>query len=84
MVKENQQIEKEKTPLQEAKRIGKVDDSKVYKVASGTGFYISKEGHIITNHHLINGCEKVKVHKKGISDQAIIVAVDRVNDLINI
>ncbi len=56
-------------------------ETKVYKVASGSGFFISKQGHIMTNHHVIEGCEKVRAHKKGVSDEAIIVAADRVNDL---
>jgi len=36
-----------------------------YKVASGTGFYVSDQGHIITNHHVIDGCKNMKVHSKG-------------------
>jgi hypothetical protein len=36
-----------------------------YKVASGTGFYVSDQGHIITNLHVIDGCKNMKVHSKG-------------------
>ena len=52
-----------------------------YKVASGTGFYISKLGHLITNHHVIEGCERIKAHRKGVAQEATIIAVDRLNDL---
>lgn len=72
--KETEEKPKQKVPAEPK-------ETKVFKVASGSGFYISEEGHIMTNHHVIEGCEKVRAHKKGISDEAIIVAVDRVNDL---
>ena len=52
-----------------------------YKVASGTGFYISTLGHLVTNHHVIEGCKKVKAHRKGVAQEATIIAVDRLNDL---
>jgi S1-C subfamily serine protease len=54
---------------------------KLYKVSSGTGFFLSKEGHIVTNHHVIEGCENAKVHKKGEIYKTVLVADDKANDL---
>ena len=53
----------------------------MYKVSSGTGFFLSKEGHIVTNHHVIEGCENAKVHKKGEIYKTVLVADDKANDL---
>lgn len=52
-----------------------------YKVASGTGFYVSSQGHIITNHHVIDGCKDMKVHSKGKVIETIKIADDIRNDL---
>ena len=52
-----------------------------YNVASGTGFYISDVGHIITNHHVIDGCKDIKVHSKGEVLSTLKIADDRQNDL---
>ncbi len=52
-----------------------------YKVASGSGFYVSSQGHIITNYHVISGCTDMKVHSKGNVLQTIKIAEDRRNDL---
>ena len=52
-----------------------------YKVASGTGFYVSSQGHIITNHHVIDGCKDMKVHSKGKVLETIKIADDARNDL---
>ena len=49
--------------------------------ASGSGFYVSKVGHIITNNHVIKGCESVKVHLQGEVLNAKILSKDVVNDL---
>ena len=57
----------------------KSDDT--YKVASGTGFYVSSQGHIITNHHVIDGCKDMKVHSKGKVLETIKIADDARNDL---
>ena len=51
------------------------------RVASGSGFYISSDGHIMTNFHVVRGCKKVKAHSKGKSQDATIIATDKVNDL---
>ncbi|MDB3930235.1 serine protease [Paracoccaceae bacterium] len=52
-----------------------------YKVASGTGFYVSDTGPIITNHHVIDGCKDMKVHSKGNVLETTKISEDRRNDL---
>ncbi len=49
--------------------------------ASGSGFIVSKSGHIITNNHVIDGCNEVKVHYNGDQYKASILAKDEYNDL---
>ena len=67
------------TPKPKVIEIDQLD--KTYKVASGTGFYVSNEGHIITNHHVIDGCRDMKVHSKGKILETIKIADDARNDL---
>ena len=31
-------------------------------VASGTGFYVSEYGHLVTNNHVVQGCNEIKIH----------------------
>ena len=50
-------------------------------VASGTGFAINEEGSIITNNHVVDGCEAVKVHHKGETYTSTMIAKDVINDL---
>jgi S1-C subfamily serine protease len=58
-----------------------VQKDETYKVASGSGFYVSDAGHIITNHHVIEGCKDMKVHSKGNVLETKQIAQDRRNDL---
>ncbi|MDB2500854.1 serine protease, partial [Candidatus Pelagibacter bacterium] len=57
------------------------DDNKVVPAGSGSGFFVSSEGHIITNHHVIDGCNTTKVNFKGNQIEAQILAVDKTNDI---
>jgi len=57
------------------------DDSKVVAAASGSGFFVSRTGHIVTNHHVIEGCNAVKVSFKGDEIEAKVLAIDKMNDL---
>ncbi len=66
-------------PAPKAVPDSKSDDT--YKVASGSGFYVSDQGHIITNHHVIDGCRDMKVHSKGNVLETKKIADDRRNDL---
>ena len=52
------------------------------KAASGSGFIISDDGYILTNHHVISGANAVKVTMyDGTSYDAIIVGYDESNDI---
>ena len=57
------------------------DDNKIVAAASGTGFYVSRTGHIITNHHVIEGCNTVKLNFNGQDIEGKVLAVDKANDL---
>lgn len=48
---------------------------------SGTAFFVSAEGHLITNHHVIDGCEELRVYYRGAYRRASIVRINRDNDL---
>ena len=48
----------------------------------GTGFVISDQGHIITNNHVVNGCEYIQVkYSDGSQERANILFTDSLNDL---
>jgi hypothetical protein len=53
----------------------------VFSAASGSGFAVSSEGHVVTNYHVIEGCQDVKIHNKGESIKATVVTFDTQNDL---
>ena len=69
------------SPIPKPKVIQTDKPNKTYKVASGTGFYVSDEGHVITNHHVIDGCKDMKVHSKGRVLATRQIATDKQNDL---
>lgn len=50
--------------------------------SSGTGFFVSSNGHVLTNHHVIDGCSDIRVSSPGGgSRKASVVAADAKNDL---
>jgi len=73
--------------INEIKNTGVAKSSKtkesenIIPASSGTGFFISKEGHIITNNHVIDSCHTNKVNYQGNVVAAKILARDRINDL---
>lgn len=58
-----------------------IEDEKIVAASSGTGFYVSHEGHIISNHHVIEGCNIIKLTFRGKELSADVLAVDKMNDL---
>jgi hypothetical protein len=68
-------LEKEKDNYPE------INDNEILAASSGTGFFVSKQGHMITNHHVISGCNYVKAIYEGIEYDSEILASDKINDL---
>ena len=49
--------------------------------ASGTGFVISRQGHVLTNSHVIDGCTTIRTTNEGRKKQLTVVGTDPENDL---
>ena len=58
-----------------------IDDDEIISASSGSGFFVSKKGHIVTNFHVIDNCNVVKVNFKGKQVNTKIIAIDKKNDL---
>ena len=56
-------------------------DDEVVPAGSGSGFFVSKDGHAITNYHVIEGCDINKLSFKGSQTEVKVLAVDKVNDI---
>lgn len=48
------------------------------RATSGTGFYVTVEGHLVTNHHVVDGCQRLV---RGDGAPLAVVAADPKNDL---
>tara|TARA_B100000886_G_scaffold168542_1_gene115320 strand:- start:119 stop:955 length:837 start_codon:yes stop_codon:yes gene_type:complete len=68
-------------PKKKAKPKASPDDDKIVPAGSGSGFFVSKDGHAITNYHVIEGCDINKLSFKGSQTEVKVLAVDKVNDI---
>ena len=57
------------------------DQNTVVAASSGTGFFVSTNGHMVTNNHVIDSCDTVKAHYKGRELDVNVLFTDRSNDL---
>ena len=71
----------DRLPKQVVRKPSTKNPNKVIPASNGSGFAISSDGHVITNNHVINGCENVKIHHKGESIAARVLTFDPRNDI---
>ena len=57
------------------------DDEKIIIIGSGSGFFVSDQGHIVSNAHVVGVCKKVKAYEAGKEIYLDILATDKVNDI---
>lgn len=63
------------------KKAKEIDNGRLITIGSGTGFIVSKEGHVVSNNHVVGVCKKVKTEIDGKKIFFDILATDKVNDL---
>ena len=56
-------------------------NDKIVFFGSGTGFAVASNGYLITNYHVISGCNVIKIHKKDKILRASIITSDAGNDI---
>ena len=79
IVKKSTQPKKKKP---KKKIIAKKDNKDtLVPASSGTGFFVSNNGHIITNDHVIVGCRNVTIAQQGKYVEVDVIAYDEKNDL---
>lgn len=78
---QNEIAQKEKEKKKDIKKKQILKDNEIVAAGSGTGFIVSNSGHIISNHHVVEGCKTTKVSFKGLVVDANVLAVDKVNDI---
>jgi len=80
IVAEEQRRSEERVAIEQAQRIAE-GRQRLRPVSSGSGFAISELGYIVTNNHVIEGCNEVKVQSQGSQFNAAVITVDEINDL---
>ena len=85
---EKRKIEEEKRKIAEAKKKQEEEEkkrkeanAKLYVIGSGTGFFVSAEGHVVSNDHVVGICRKVATKIEGETKYFNILKTDEVNDL---
>ena len=57
------------------------DDGKIIIIGSGSGFFVTDQGHVVSNEHVVGVCKKVKAYEAGKEIYLDILATDSVNDI---
>jgi hypothetical protein len=61
--------------------MNKYNDNDIIPAGSGTGFFINRDGILLSNYHVIQGCTSVSLYHNGVKYPSNIIASDRTNDI---
>ena len=84
--REKKEIELERKKIADAKKRQeknkkKDQDDKLFVIGSGTGFFVSPNGHLVSNDHVIGICKKIAAKIRGEINFFDILSADKKNDL---
>lgn len=55
--------------------------AEMVEILSGTGFYVSPDGYVITNNHVVQNCKSIRLKSADETVDAVLKAIDAENDL---
>jgi len=77
-----QNFQSHNAKFEKKKNAEKAKDKNKVQASSGTAFFVTKKGHVITNYHVVEGCmNKSKIIYKDIKYEAKLLAKDKYLDL---
>ena len=77
-VEEEKRIAEEK--IAQENKLTEIDPDLI-PIATGSGFFVSRDGYVVTNEHVAGICELMEIKIGGKKHNLNVVTVDRVNDL---
>jgi len=77
----NDPITKKESTPKKYDWMNKYNDNDIIPAGSGTGFFINRDGILLSNYHVIQGCASVSLYHNGVKYPANIIASDRTNDI---
>ena len=77
----NDPIAKKESTPKKYDWMNKYNDNDIIPAGSGTGFFINRDGILLSNYHVIQGCASVSLYHNGVKYQSNIIASDRTNDI---
>ena len=69
-------------PKQEEQSDASLDDSEIIPISSGSGFFVNKDGYIVSNYHVVEMCQYIGASVEGDLLNVKVIASDITNDLI--
>lgn len=77
----NDPIAKKESTPKKYDWMNKYNDNDIIPAGSGTGFFINRDGILLSNYHVIQGCASVSLYHNGVKYPSNIIASDKTNDI---
>ena len=77
----NDPIAKKESTPKKYDWMNKYNDNDIIPANSGTGFFINRDGILLSNYHVVQGCASVSLYHNGVKYPSNIIASDRTNDI---